>query len=125
MAALGALVIYALILGDVEARTYELGMLRALGIGEGALGALLALQTASFAVPGVLVGLGGAAVLYCGVSAAFGWFAAVDVGYTMPASAWIFGVVSRGRSTVDIVYEQVVCLPLCSSSVQSCLLCPR
>ena len=44
MAVLGALVIFALVLGDVEARTYELGMLRALGIRDGTLGALLALQ---------------------------------------------------------------------------------
>ena len=52
LAVLGALVIYALILGDVEARTYELGMLRALGIREGALGALLTLQVCVVATEG-------------------------------------------------------------------------
>lgn len=49
---LGVLVIYALVLGDVEAKTYEYGMLRALGMRSRMLVQLLSTQTTFFAMPG-------------------------------------------------------------------------
>lgn len=54
---LGVLVIYTLVLGDVEAKTYELGMLRALGLRHMTLSHLLILQTAAFSIPGIILGL--------------------------------------------------------------------
>jgi hypothetical protein len=54
---LGILVIYTLVLGDVEAKTYELGMLRALGLRHMTLSHLLILQTAAFSIPGIILGL--------------------------------------------------------------------
>ena len=49
---MGVLSIYALIIGDVEAKTYEYGMLRVLGLRHDTLAALLGLQTTSFSLPG-------------------------------------------------------------------------
>ncbi len=49
---LGVLAIYALILGDVEAKTYEYGMLRVLGMRHTTLATLLGLQTAAYSLPG-------------------------------------------------------------------------
>jgi ABC-type antimicrobial peptide transport system permease subunit len=54
---LSILLIYSLMLGDVEEKTYEFGMLRALGLKHKTLTAYLLMQAASFAVPGLLMGL--------------------------------------------------------------------
>jgi hypothetical protein len=53
----GCLTIYALLLSDTTARTYEYGMLRMMGMRQGALGQLLMMQAMLYAVPGVLLGL--------------------------------------------------------------------
>ena len=49
---LGVLVIYALILGDVEAKTYEYGMLRVLGMRHRTLAQLICVQSVLFSAPG-------------------------------------------------------------------------
>lgn len=54
---LSILLIYSLMLGDVEEKTYEFGMLRALGLRHKTLTIYLLMQAASFAVPGLLMGL--------------------------------------------------------------------
>jgi ABC-type antimicrobial peptide transport system permease subunit len=53
----GCLTIYALLLSDTTARTYEYGMLRMMGMRQSALGQLLMVQAMMYAVPGVLLGL--------------------------------------------------------------------
>jgi predicted lysophospholipase L1 biosynthesis ABC-type transport system permease subunit len=118
---LGSVVIYALVLGDVEVRpahphyhhhhrvvvhftcartpppaqtrTYEMGMLRALGLKHGTLGQLLTIQTASFAVPGIAAGLFVSSMLNFVVVAVMRWFAAVQLPWGMYPGAWIFAVV--------------------------------
>lgn len=54
---IGVLVIYSLLLGDTEARVYEYGMLRALGLRGRTLAQLLFTQSLFFALPGVLSGI--------------------------------------------------------------------
>ena len=49
---MGVLAIYSLILGDVEAKTYEYGMLRVLGLEHSTLAHLLSFQSIAFSVPG-------------------------------------------------------------------------
>lgn len=96
LALLGAVVIFSLVLGDVEARTYELGMLRALGMKHGTLAQLLALQTAAFVGPGVALGLAIASLLHVGIAAGVRWFASLPVQDwpdAMPAPAWIYATV--------------------------------
>eukprot|EP01133_Synstelium_polycarpum_P010243 gene10243-11942_t len=54
---LGALMIYSLLLSDVEGKTFEYGMLRAQGLRHYALIILLLTQAIYFSVPGILCGL--------------------------------------------------------------------
>ena len=54
---LGALLIYALLLSNVEEKTFEYGMLRAQGMRQHVLIELLLIQSLAFAVPGILLGL--------------------------------------------------------------------
>lgn len=54
---LSTLLIYSLMIGDVEEKTYEFGMLRALGFDKKWLIALLLLEALVFAIPGLILGL--------------------------------------------------------------------
>ncbi|KAA6395290.1 MAG: putative permease family protein [Streblomastix strix] len=55
---LGALLIYTLLLSDVEEKTYEYGMLRALGVSNKTITVLLITTAEFFAVPGTILGIG-------------------------------------------------------------------
>lgn len=93
LALLGAVVIYALVLGDVEAKTYELGMLRALGLKHATLAELLGIQTLAFAAPGIALGLTVSSLLNLVIVAVLQWYAGVSVSSAMYPKAWIYGVV--------------------------------
>jgi ABC-type lipoprotein release transport system permease subunit len=54
---LGCYLIYSLLLSDVESKVYESGMLRALGMQQKTLVALLSLQSLLFSIPGLSVGM--------------------------------------------------------------------
>ncbi|MAA79228.1 MAG: hypothetical protein CL916_08200, partial [Deltaproteobacteria bacterium] len=54
---LGCMVVYALLLGNVESKTYEYGMLRALGMWHQTLSRLLSLNAMSFAIPALFFAL--------------------------------------------------------------------
>ncbi|KAJ9446369.1 FtsX domain-containing protein [Diplonema papillatum] len=54
---LGCILIYSLLLADVEQKTYEHGMLRALGFRKISLINLMTMQALSFAVPGVCIAM--------------------------------------------------------------------
>jgi hypothetical protein len=93
LAGLGALVVYALALGDVESQQFELGMLRALGLPHATMGMLLALQTATFALPGLVAGLALSAVVY---TAGAGWlaaFSALPLSFALPPAAVTLGCI--------------------------------
>ena len=57
MVFLVACLVYSLLLADSEAKTYEYGMLRALGLKQYVLVELLSFQSLLFAVPGILIGV--------------------------------------------------------------------
>jgi ABC-type antimicrobial peptide transport system permease subunit len=54
---LSALLVFALLLGDVEAKTYEYGMLRALGMRHSALVQILLMKSTLFSIGGISTGL--------------------------------------------------------------------
>ena len=54
---MGVMLIYSLLLSDVEDKTYEYGMLRALGLPHNALIELLLIQALFYAIPGITFGL--------------------------------------------------------------------
>lgn len=57
LAILSVMLIYSLMLSDVDEKTYQYGMLRALGFKNKNLMALISMQSFSFSVPGLLGGL--------------------------------------------------------------------
>lgn len=63
LAILSILLIYSLMLSDVEEKTYEIGMLRALGFNTQDVVHLIMSQALFFAVPGLLLGLAAANML--------------------------------------------------------------
>ena len=67
LAILCAQLIYSLMLSDVEEKTYEFGMLRALGFNTNNLMATIILQAFTFAIPGLISGLVVAAVMNLGM----------------------------------------------------------
>ena len=54
---LSILLIYSLMIGDVEEKTYEFGMLRALGFNKSYLIVLLMIESLVFSIPGLILGL--------------------------------------------------------------------
>eukprot|EP00756_Hemistasia_phaeocysticola_P049200 Hpha_TRINITY_DN23646_c0_g1::TRINITY_DN23646_c0_g1_i1::g.57585::m.57585 len=57
VAILGCILIYSLLMSNVEEKTYEHGMLRALGLSKAALVGLLTTEALTFAVPGTAVAM--------------------------------------------------------------------
>ena len=51
------MLLYSLMLSDVDARTYEYGMLRALGFQKKHLTNLICLKSFSFSIPGLIFGV--------------------------------------------------------------------
>lgn len=90
--AIGALLIYSLMLNDVEAKTYEYGMLRALGMPNRTLIQLLTSKSITYAIPGVALGLLFAYLINIPISDMIAEFAAVEPRYSFFATAIILGV---------------------------------
>jgi predicted lysophospholipase L1 biosynthesis ABC-type transport system permease subunit len=67
LAILCAQLIYSLMLSDVEEKTYEFGMLRALGFNTSNLMATIIIQALTFAIPGLISGIVVAAVMNLGM----------------------------------------------------------
>ena len=51
------MLLYSLMLSDVDSKTYEYGMLRALGFRKSMLVSMIVEQSLSFSVPGLLIGV--------------------------------------------------------------------
>jgi ABC-type antimicrobial peptide transport system permease subunit len=62
MVLLSAMLIYSLMISDVDERTYEMGMLRALGLRTVSIVQLLTIQSLLFSLPGVFIGVTIAAI---------------------------------------------------------------
>ena len=54
---LSAMLIYSLMVSDIDEKTYEMAMLRALGLRSLSLITLIMIQSLIFAIPGILIGL--------------------------------------------------------------------
>jgi hypothetical protein len=63
LALLSMQLIYSLMLSDVDDRTFEYGMLRALGFNTNNILVTVVIQSLAFAIPGVIMGMAAAAVL--------------------------------------------------------------
>ena len=90
---LGSLVIYSLLLGDVEAKTYEYGMLRTLGMRHQSLTKLLILQSALFTVPALLLAMVAAYIVHIPIASLFSDVSGMTVNAGLPPVAWSYGLI--------------------------------
>ncbi|KNE73088.1 hypothetical protein AMAG_17243 [Allomyces macrogynus ATCC 38327] len=89
---LAVLLIYSLLLADVEEKTFEYGMLRTLGLRQTSLIHLLILQSIHFSVPAIGLGLLVCVILYVPVEFFLSSFAAVPMALQLDPSAWGLGI---------------------------------
>jgi hypothetical protein len=87
---LGAMLIYSLLLSNVEEKTYEYGMLRAQGMRQHVLIELLLIQSFLFAIPGILLGLLAAFLIYLPLEAVVNVY--VNVPYNALMSGQAVGI---------------------------------
>uniref|UniRef100_A0A6B2KXA1 ABC3 transporter permease C-terminal domain-containing protein n=1 Tax=Arcella intermedia TaxID=1963864 RepID=A0A6B2KXA1_9EUKA len=92
LVALGMLLIYSLLLADVEGKVYECGMLRALGMHQVTLIQLLVVQSLLFSVPGIVVGLILSNLAFIPIGSFFSSFSGVPVDLFLTTKALGLGV---------------------------------
>lgn len=90
---LGSMLIYSLLLGNVSDKTYEYGMLRALGFERSSLIGLLFITAMFFTLPGIGLGLLAAWLLWVPVSLILGQLTSAPTDYSLEYSSIILGVV--------------------------------
>jgi ABC-type antimicrobial peptide transport system permease subunit len=73
LATLGVILVFALLLSNVEEKTYEYGMLRALGLKQSTLIQVILSQSMYFAIPGVIIGMLLSVIVNVGVTYIIGW----------------------------------------------------
>ncbi|CAK88800.1 unnamed protein product (macronuclear) [Paramecium tetraurelia] len=89
---LSVLLIYSLMIGDIEEKTYEFGMLRALGFKKSWLIVLLMLQALTFAIPGLFLGLVSCYLMNCLISMYVFDMSLLLTTYSIPSSALAFQI---------------------------------
>ena len=86
------LLVYSLMLGNVDERTYEFGMLRSLGFKKNNLIYLIIMQGFIFAIPGTILGLTTAYIANNFVAFLFNWYSTLVMPYFLSTSNLIFGI---------------------------------
>jgi hypothetical protein len=90
---LSVLLIYSLMIADIDEKTYEMAMLRALGLRTASLFNMIMLQSFIFSVPGLLIGL----IISGGVNVLIRYFifkfTLSNTGYFIATTALILGIV--------------------------------
>eukprot|EP00698_Gefionella_okellyi_P021274 TRINITY_DN6854_c0_g1_i1.p1 TRINITY_DN6854_c0_g1~~TRINITY_DN6854_c0_g1_i1.p1 ORF type:complete len:1082 (+),score=291.51 TRINITY_DN6854_c0_g1_i1:95-3340(+) len=89
---LGCVLIYSLQIGDVQEKTYEYGMLRALGMRHGMLITLLLFQALFYAVPGILASYIAIAVFNAVLSVMFAQATSNFVDFSVDSAAMGIGL---------------------------------
>ena len=89
---LGSILIYSLLLGNVSDKTYEYGMLRALGFKRNSLIGLLFISSILFVIPGISLGLLCAWLLYVPIDVAFQMLTSGPAEYSLDWSAVVLGI---------------------------------
>jgi len=89
----GMYLIYALLLADVEARVYEMGMLRALGMEKYTLIEIVVLESTIFSVPGISFGLALALLAFQPVRYYLEWYTAIPVSFGLDPLAIAMGTI--------------------------------
>ena len=88
------LLVYSLMLGNVDERTYEFGMMRSLGFKKNNLIFLIIIQGFIFAVPGTLLGLTTSYIANNFIAYLFNYNSALVMPFFLSTSNIIFGIVA-------------------------------
>ena len=86
------LLVYSLMLGNVDERTYEFGMMRSLGFKKNNLISLIIFQGFIFAIPGTILGLTTAYIANNFVAFLFNWYTALVMPFFLSTYNVIFGI---------------------------------
>jgi ABC-type antimicrobial peptide transport system permease subunit len=84
--------IYSLMVSDVNEKTYEFGMLRALGFNTTDIMQLIFFQAMFFAIPGIILGLGFGLMLNAGFRVALFSVTWNYTTYNLPMEAYTMGI---------------------------------
>jgi ABC-type antimicrobial peptide transport system permease subunit len=93
LAFLSSQLLYSLMLSDVDMKTYEYGMLRALGFKSGHLMSLMTIQSFVFSVPGVFAGISIALIVNVGLRFVIYYYVKNEIGYWPSAVSISTGLV--------------------------------
>lgn len=105
MCVLGMMLIYSLLLNDVEGKTYEYGMLRALGMPHKSLIQVLITKSMTFAIPGICIGL------------LFAFFYTIPINQYIADYATIYVPTRLEGSPVATAFALGILMPLISNIV--------
>ena len=89
---LSGIVIYSLLLFDIDERRYEMGMLRTLGMNKTSIVMIMLNQAFWFSIPGIALGIVVACLLYLISYAAIFYLTFVYIPYTVKTSSIILGM---------------------------------
>ena len=92
LAILASMLVYSLMLSDVDGKTYEYGMLRALGFKKPYLVTMISISSFSFSIPGMLGGVACAFILNVMLRQMIFIYADNYMGYDLTVSAIVIGV---------------------------------
>ena len=93
LALLCTMLIYSLMITDVERKTYEYGMLRALGFNKGNIVVSILMQASTFQFPGLLLGIIGAMVMNAGARYFLFSFLQIYDTYSLTSTSLLLGFV--------------------------------
>ena len=80
-------------LSDVDSKTYEYGMLRALGFKKSYLVAMISMSSLSFSIPGLIFGMFVAVIMNIGIREQIFIYSQNYLGYDLSQSSLIIGIV--------------------------------
>ena len=89
---LSIILVYSLMLGNVDERTYEFGMMRSLGFKKNNLIYLIILKGISFAIPGTIFGLTTSYIVNNFIAFLFNWFSGLVMPFFMSNFNLLFGI---------------------------------
>ena len=87
------MLLYSLMLADVDGKTYEYAMLRALGFKKGHLIRIILMKSIAFSVPGVICGISAALILNIGIRMGIFLEAQNYESYELTVASIVIGVV--------------------------------
>ena len=92
LAILASMLVFSLMLSDVDGKTYEYGMLRALGFKKPYLVTMITFSSFSFSIPGMFGGIFVAFIINAGLREIIFINAKNYLTYELSTSSWVMGI---------------------------------